>query len=96
MDSKALKEEVESGLPPIYFCNIDVAYKKGKKRLVTHNGQMDIVSRYNTIQGIHADHLTMQLIKTGIYGGNYKGQKHVMVKKVNSSKIIGHVNSNAI
>lgn len=96
MDSKALEEKVESGPPPIYFCNIDVSYKKGNKRLTTHNDKMDIVSKYNTVQGIQSDHLTMQMIRSGIYGSNYKGQKHVMVKKVNSSKIIGHVNSNAI
>lgn len=96
MDSEAPKEEVASGLPPIYFCNISVTYKKGKKRLTTHNDSLDIVSRYNTISGIHADALTMNRIKEHVYGSTYKGQKHVLVRKVNSYKIVGHVNSNAV
>lgn len=85
-----------SGLPPIYFCNISVTYKKGKKKLTTHNETMDVVTRYNTISGIQSDTLTMNRIIEHVYGNTYKGQKHVLVRKVNSYKIIGHVNSNAV
>lgn len=96
MDSKTPEEEVESGLPPIYFCNIDVSYKKGKKKMTTHNMNIDVVSRFNTINGMHADKLTMDSIRDQVYGSTYKGQKHVMVRKIKSYKIVGHVNSNAL
>jgi len=87
---------VESGLPPIYFCNIDVSYKKGKKKMTTHNMNIDVVSRFNTINGMHADKFTMDSIKDQVYGSTYKGQKHVMVRSIKSYKIVGHVNSNAL
>jgi len=97
MDSQTLKEEVEGGLlPPIYYCNITVAYKKGKKRLSTHERNIDIVSRYNTPTNIHKDELTMNRIEDFLYGSAYKGQKHIMVRSVNSYKVVGYVNSNAI
>lgn len=87
---------MEDGLPPIYFCNISVAYKKGKKKLSTHNRNMDIVSRYKTPAGMHKDKTTMHRIHDALYGSAYKGEKHVMVRSVNSYKVVGYVSSTAL
>ena len=96
MDSEEVQEEVAGGLPPIYFCNVSVTYKKGKKKLSTHNKKVDLVSRYNTPASMQRDKITMDRIADDVYGVAYKGQKHMMVKRVNSYKVIGYVNSNAI
>lgn len=70
--------------------------QEGKKRLSTHERNIDIVSRYNTPTNIHKDELTMNRIEDFLYGSAYKGQKHIMVRSVNSYKVVGYVNSNAI
>lgn len=87
---------MENGLPPIYYCNVTVAYKKGKKRLSTHERNIDIVSRYNTPTSILKDELTMNRIEDQLYSSAYKGQKHIIIRSVNSCKTVGFVNSNAI
>lgn len=96
MDSKALEEEVEDRLPPIYFCNISVVYKKGKKKLSSHNRNIDIVSRYNTPRDIQKDKITMRRIEDALYGLAYKGQKHILVRSVNSYKVVGFVSSTTL
>lgn len=87
---------MEDGLPPIYFCNISVAYKKGKKKLSTHSRNLDVVSRHKTPAGMHKDKTTMHRIHDALYGVAYKGEKHVMVRSVNSYKVVGYVSSTAL
>ena len=96
MDSEEVQEEVAGGLPPIYFCNVSVTYKKGKKKLSTHNKKVDLVSRYNTPASMQKDKITMDRIADDVYGAAYKGQKHMMIRSVNSYRVIGYVNSSAI
>lgn len=87
---------MEDRLPPIYFCNITVVYKKGKKKLSSHTRKIDIVSRYNKPRDIHSDKLTMNRIEDALYGSAYKGQKHILVRSVNSYKVVGFVSSTAL
>lgn len=96
MDSKESQAEVEDGLPPVYFCNISVAYKKGKKKLSTHNKNLDVVSRFKTPAGMHKDKTTMHRIHDALYGSAYKGEKHALVRSVNSYKVVGYVSSTAL
>lgn len=87
---------MEDGLPPIYFCNISVAYKKGKKKLSSHSRNIDIVSRYKTPREMQKDSITMNRIGDALYGPAYKGQKHILVRSVNSYKVVGFVSSTAL
>lgn len=77
------------GRPYIYLVNIDVSYKKGKKKLTTHNSNLDVVSLYNTTTDIQKDSITMSRIQRNLYASTYNGEQIVMVRKVNWFKPVG-------
>lgn len=80
--------------PPIYSLTLDIAFKKGKRVIYS---EAWAVSRYNTPSDIMAhDKKTMDRLKRERYGKTYKGERRVIVKKVRSEKVVGHVNSNAL
>lgn len=81
-------------LPEIYYLTIRVAYKKGKSVI---NKETWAVSRYTTPSDIMSkDSKTMDRLKSSLYSKAYKGQRHVMIREVMTSKVVGRINRIAL
>lgn len=87
---------MEDNRKPIYLCDVDVSYKKGKKRLSSHNKTLTIVTTCDDKRSMTKDKLSMSRIENGIYPPTYKGERLVLVRSVKNCKIVGYVNSSAL
>lgn len=76
----------------IYYMTADVMYKKKKN---THRYEAWIVTTYETPGEIMAhDKKTMSRLDKEIYGGSYKGDKHILIRNIRTKKVVGKTNRN--
>ena len=65
-----------------------ISYSKGKQKLKKEEW---IVTKFETAREIMVnDHKTMDSLRDRVYGSNYKGDKTIVIVKINSSKIVGY------
>lgn len=65
-----------------------ISYSKGKQKLKKEEW---VVTKYETAREIMVnDAKTMDSLRDRIYGSNYKGDKTIVIVKINSSKIVGY------
>ena len=65
-----------------------ISYSKGKQKLKKEEW---VVTKYETAREIMVnDSKTMDSLRDRIYGSNYKGDKTIVIVKINSSKIVGY------
>lgn len=65
-----------------------ISYSKGKQKLKKEEW---IVTKFETARDIMVnDHKTMDSLRDRIYGSNYKGDKTIVIVKINSSRIVGY------
>ena len=75
----------------IYYMTADVMYKKKKNN---HNYDAWIVTTYETPGEIMAhDKNTMNRLDKEIYGGSCKGDKHILIRRIRTKKVVGKTNS---
>ena len=73
---------------PIFYLLATISYTKGKQKLKKEEW---IVTKYETAREIMVnDSKTMDSLRDRIYGSNYKGDKTIVIVKINSSKVIGY------
>jgi len=71
---------------PIYYIELDVAYKKNKSII---NKNTWVVSKYKTVGEImNKDHHSMKRLEDEIYGSS-KNRDRIMIKKIHSVKQVG-------
>lgn len=80
-------------LPHVYYYTVDVSFKKGKQ---TYNRTLTLVTRCRTPQEVMADETSLNRIKKELYAKNYKGKKHVIVRKMYNEVQLGKVSSSAL
>ena len=81
-------------LPNIYYMTAQIAYKKGKS---IHKRQAWVVSRYtNPADIMSKDVKTMDRLDRTMYGKNYKGDRHLIIRSVSNLKPVGKVNRIAV
>jgi hypothetical protein len=75
---------------PIYYLTATVSYLKNKVR---HKRQDWIVTTYETAREIMIhDVKTMQRLSDEIYGKSYKGERKIVIVKINERKEVGQTN----
>jgi len=75
---------------PIYYLTATVSYLKNKVR---HKKQDWIVTTYETAREIMIhDVKTMQRLSDEIYGKSYKGERKIVIVKINERKEVGQTN----
>lgn len=75
---------------PIYFMDIDIAYKKGKSLVKVPTW---CVTTYETPSDItRFDKKTISRLTQEFYGTSYKSDRKVIVMKINTKKKIGTTN----
>jgi hypothetical protein len=73
---------------PIFYLLATISYTKGKQKLKKEEW---IVTKYETAREIMVnDAKTMDSLRDRVYGSNYKGDKTIVIVKINSSKVIGY------
>lgn len=73
---------------PIFYLQATISYTKGKQKLKKEEW---IVTKHETAREIMInDSKTMDSLRDRIYGSNYKGEKNIVIVKINSSKIVGY------
>ena len=73
---------------PIFYMMATISYSKGKQKLKKEEW---IVTKFETAREIMVnDHKTMDSLRDRVYGANYKGDKTVVIVKINSSKVVGY------
>ena len=81
-------------LPNIYYMTAQIAYKKGK---LIHHRSAWVVSRYTSPADIMSkDKKTMDRLDRTMYGKNYKGDRHILIRSVSNMKPVGKVNRIAV
>jgi|SaaInl25SG_5_DNA_1037380.scaffolds.fasta_scaffold00486_9 hypothetical protein len=74
----------------IYYMEAEVRYKKGK---TTHRHDAWIVTVYDTPSEIMAyDKVAMGRISEEIYGKTFKGDRHILIKRILTKKVVGKEN----
>ena len=65
-----------------------ISYTKGKQKLKKEEW---VVTNLETAREIMMNYTkTMDSLRDRIYGSNYKGEKTIVIVKINSSKIVGY------
>lgn len=73
---------------PIFYLQATISYTKGKQKIKANEW---IVSKYDTASDIMInDPKTTQSLEDRIYGKAYKGDKKIVIVKINSKKIVGY------
>ena len=73
---------------PIFYLQIEVAYKKGKQIFTRKEWA---VSTYDTPNEImRLDKKTMDSLTSRLYIGSYKGEKQIIIRKILEKKVIGN------
>ena len=73
---------------PIFYLQATISYTKGKQKIKANEW---IVSKYDTASDIMInDSKTTQSLEDRIYGKTYKGDKKIVIVKINSKKIVGY------
>ena len=80
-------------LPHIYFYTVDVSFKKGK---TMYNRTVKLVTRCRTPGEVMRDPISMERIRKVVYAKKYKGQKHVMVRRMYNEVQLGKVTKKAL
>jgi hypothetical protein len=73
---------------PIFYLQATISYTKGKQKIKREEW---IVSKYDTAREIMInDSKTNKSLEDRVYGNVYKGEKKIVIVKINSKKIIGY------
>ncbi len=73
---------------PIFYLQALISYTKGKQKIKREEW---IVSKYDTAREIMInDSKTTKSLEDRVYGKAYKGEKKIVIVKINSKKIIGY------
>ena len=73
---------------PIFYLQATISYTKGKQKIKCEEW---IVSKYDTAREIMInDSKTNKSLEDRVYGKVYKGEKKIVIVKINSKKIIGY------
>jgi hypothetical protein len=73
---------------PIFYLQATISYTKGKQKIKRDEW---IVSKYDTAREIMInDSKTNKSLEDRVYGKVYKGEKKIVIVKINSKKIIGY------
>jgi len=73
---------------PIFYLQVLISYTKGKQKFKKEEW---VVTKYETAREIMVNDVkTMDSLRDRIYGSNYKGEKTIVIVKINSSKIVGY------
>ena len=73
---------------PIFYLQATISYTKGKQKIKREEW---IVSKYDTAREIMInDSKTTKSLEDRVYGKVYKGEKKIVIVKINSKKIIGY------
>jgi hypothetical protein len=73
---------------PIFYLLATISYTKGKQKLKKEEW---VVTKFETAREIMMnDTKTMDSLRDRIYGSNYKGDKTIVIVKINSKRIIGY------
>jgi hypothetical protein len=73
---------------PIFYLQATISYTKGKQKIKREEW---IVSKYDTAREIMVnDSKTTKSLEDRVYGKVYKGEKKIVIVKINSKKIIGY------
>ena len=72
---------------PIYYYEVEVAYRKNKQTLTK---QTWAVSKYDSSSDIMMkDHKTMDRLNEELYGDKYKGERRIVITKIITKKKVG-------
>jgi hypothetical protein len=73
---------------PIFYLQVTISYTKGKQKIKREEW---IVSKYDTAREIMInDSKTNKSLEDRVYGKVYKGEKKIVIVKINSKKIVGY------
>ena len=73
---------------PIYYLEAVISYTKAKQK---YKKEEWIVTKCETPSEIMTtDHKTMDSLMDRVYGSNYKGEKKIVIVKINSKRIVGY------
>ena len=73
---------------PIFYLQATISYTKGKQKIKRDEW---IVSKYDTAREIMInDSKTTKSLEDRVYGKVYKGEKKIVIVKINSKKIVGY------
>ena len=73
---------------PIFYLQATISYTKGKQKIKREEW---IVSKYDTAREIMVnDSKTTKSLEDRVYGKVYKGEKKIVIVKINSKKIVGY------
>ena len=73
---------------PIFYLQATISYTKGKQKIKRDEW---IVSKYDTAREIMVnDSKTTKSLEDRVYGKVYKGEKKIVIVKINSKKIVGY------
>jgi DNA mismatch repair ATPase MutS len=73
---------------PIFYLQATISYTKGKQKIKREEW---IVYKYDNAREIMVnDSKTTKSLEDRVYGKVYKGEKKIVIVKINSKKIIGY------
>ncbi len=73
---------------PIFYLQATISFIKGKQKIKREEW---IVSKYDTAREIMInDSKTNKSLEDRVYGKAYKGEKKIVIVKINSKKIVGY------
>jgi hypothetical protein len=73
---------------PIFYLQATISYTKGKQKIKREEW---IVSKYDTAREIMInDSKTTKSLEDRVYGKVYRGEKKIVIVKINSKKIVGY------
>jgi len=79
---------MSSASKPIYYLQAVISFTKGKQK---HKREEWIVTKCETPSEIMtSDTKTMDSLRDRVYGSNYKGEKKIVIVKINERKIVGY------